>query len=100
MTYSVRLARFAVEDMIALDSWLAEEAGQHVADAYLERVFARMMTLRDFPTRGTPRESLGSNVRSLTFERRLIILYEITAKTVLILRVVSGQRDLAALSIA
>lgn len=97
MTYTVRLARLAVEDMVALDGWIVAEARQEVADAYLERVYARIAKLRDFPFRGTPREDLGQGVRSLSFERRLIIAYLVIDDLVLILRVAGSQRDLSAL---
>lgn len=96
MKHDIRLGAFAITDLIALKQWVAREAGQRVAKAYLDRVEAKIAALADFPDRGTPRGNLGPRVRTLAFERRLIIAYHVEALTATVLRVVSTARDLGA----
>lgn len=94
MTRSVRLGALAVADLVALHRWVRAEAGQATADAYLDRIEVRIATLADFPDRGTLRDDLAPGLRTLAFERRLVIAYLVAAETVTVLRVVSGARDL------
>ena len=83
--------------MLALHQWIEDEAGEAIADAYLDRLEAKCWSLCDFPGRGTPRVGIGDGIRSITFERRLIIFYRVERQVLLILRIVSGARDLTAL---
>lgn len=94
MTHHIRLGPLVMADLVALHRWVRDEADQATADDYLDRVEARIATLADFPARGTPRDDLAPGLRTLAFERRLIIAYGVTEGTVTILRVVSGARDL------
>lgn len=94
MSWCIELSPLAKHDLRALHRWVEDLADEEVADAYLERVAARIDTLAHFPRRGTPRSDLGFGVRSLPFERRLLIAYQINEATVTILRVISGARDI------
>jgi toxin ParE1/3/4 len=65
-----------------------------------ERVVVRIATatdrLVDFPRSGPARPELGEDIRSLVVGSHLV-LYRVMPDRVLILRVVHGARDLAAL---
>ena len=93
MTYSLRFLQIARDDLIALHTWVEGEADAVVADAYLERIEARCWNLTEFPNRGTPRDDLMPGVRSLSFERRILIFYRVEGLLVEIMRVVSGARE-------
>ena len=97
MTHQVRLSALAIEDLAALRQWIEGQSDRQIADAYLARIEARLASLSDFPARGTPRDDLAPGIRTLSFERRLVIAYAVQARTVLVLRVISGQRELAPL---
>lgn len=97
MTHEIRLSALAIEDLLALHDWIASQADRRTADAYLDRVEMRLAALGDFPERGTPRDDLALGLRTLSFERRLVIAYQVGEAQVLVLRVISGQRELAPL---
>jgi toxin ParE1/3/4 len=94
VSHAVRLSPLAIADLIALHGWVVEQADRATADGYLARIEARLAALADFPHRGTPRGDLGPGVRTLAFERRLVIAYRAEDAVVTVLRVVSGARDL------
>lgn len=97
MSLTVRLSEVAVNDLTALRNWVAEIADEQTALAYVDRVAAKFATLSDFPRRGQSRPEVGPDIRSISFERRLIIFYRIDNEEVWIERIVSGARDLGQL---
>lgn len=97
MTHGVALTPLAIEDLIALHRWVSDEAGPSTAAGYLDRIEARIAALAEFSGRGTPRDDLADGVRTLTFERRLVIAYRVEPGTVTVLRVIGAMRELAPL---
>lgn len=95
MTYGVQLSALAIEDLIALHQWVSAEADIPTADGYLARIEERIAALADFPHRGSPRDDLIAGLRTLTFERRLLIAYSVDGKIVTVQRVINALRDLA-----
>lgn len=95
MTYDVQLSALAIEDLIALHQWVNVEADIPTADGYLARIEERIAALADFPNRGSPRDDLVAGLRTLTFERRLLIAYSVDRKIVTVQRVINAFRDLA-----
>ncbi|PJG45898.1 plasmid stabilization protein [Sphingobium sp. LB126] len=95
MTYDVQLSALAIEDLIALHQWVSVEADIPTADGYLSRIEERIAALADFPHRGSPRDDLVAGLRTLTFERRLLIAYNVDGKVVTVQRVINALRDLA-----
>lgn len=94
MTYAVQLSALAIEDLIALHQWVSAEADIPTADGYLARIEERMAALGNFPHRGSPRDDLIVGLRTLTFERRLLIAYNVEGKVVTVQRVINALRDL------
>lgn len=92
--YQVRLSALAVDDLVALHRWVAVRADRPTADAYLYRIEARVLALDTYPDRGTPRDDLVPGLRTLGFERRLVIAYRVAGHTVEILRIIDGAREL------
>lgn len=95
MIYAVQLSPLAIEDLIDLHRWVSGEADTATADGYLDRIEERIAKLSRFPNRGTPRDDLIAGLRTLTFERRLVIAYMPDGETVTVLRVINAARDLA-----
>jgi toxin ParE1/3/4 len=92
--YRVLIRPLAKADLLEIQSWLKDVAGVEAAVAYLNRLQLHIATLENFPQRGTPRPKAGVGVRSITFERRLIVGYRVMDHEVWVERVVSGARDL------
>jgi len=97
MSHQVRLSELAISDLVALHHWITAEADAAIAGEYIDRIEIRIAALVDFPDRGTPRNDLAPGLRTLSFERRLLIAYRVDGGTVLVLRVISAQRELAPL---
>ena len=94
MTYEVQLSALVIEDLISLHQWVSVEADNPTADSYLARIEERIAALADFPHRGSPRDDLIAGLRTLTFERRLLIAYSVDGKIVTVQRVINALRDL------
>lgn len=94
MTYDVQLSALAIEDLISLHQWVSAEADIPTADGYLARIEERIAALADFPHRGSPRDDLIAGLRTLTFERRLLIAYSVDGGVVTVQRVINALRDL------
>ena len=97
MTVTVAVSPRARRDLVVLHRWIHDAADEKTADGYFRRIDALIRSLRDFPDRGTPRPDIRSGMRTITFERRVIVAYEVGARTVDILRVVDARRDWPAL---
>ncbi|RYM09630.1 type II toxin-antitoxin system RelE/ParE family toxin [Sphingobium cupriresistens] len=94
MIYDVQLSALAIEDLIALHQWVSAEADIPTADGYLARIEERIAALADFPHRGSSRDDLIAGLRTLTFERRLLIAYSVDGQVVTVQRVINALRDL------
>ena len=95
----VDISPTAYADLEALNAYIEGEAGRDVADAYDARVRAKIATLVNFPNRGTDRSVLGEGYRSITFERRLIIVYRVESEVAAVIRVLSAEHDLHGLTL-
>lgn len=89
----VRFLPTATDDLFDIAMWIAERADWDVARDYVARVEAACRRLAHFPLRGTPRDELGPGMRSIPFERRLVIVYRIEDETVEIIRCLASGRD-------
>lgn len=92
----VEFAEQASDDLTMLGGWIAERADEATANRYLDRLTAACDTLAMYPRRGTPQDGLAPGLRSITFERRVLIAYRVEPNRVLILRLIRTARDIAA----
>ena len=53
--FEIVLSEQAIEDIISIGRWIAEEADRETANAYVSRIEAFCFKFGDFPRRGTPR---------------------------------------------
>ena len=83
----------ARSDLFAIYDWITVQADPETAYAYTSRIEAFALCLRYFPNRGTPRSDLGSGLRSVTFERRVIVAYRVGQGAVFIVRLLGAARD-------
>ena len=80
-----------------LHAYIAADAGDVRASAYLGRLETACLWPGAFPQRGRAPEDLGMGMRPIVFEGRAAIIYRVTNDAVEILGVYFGGRDLTAL---
>jgi toxin ParE1/3/4 len=93
MKFSVSFRPEAESDLFNLYDYIADEAGPVVAGGYIDRIEEACMTLATFPERGTGREDIRPGLRTVGFERRATIVFQVVEREVVIVRVLYGGRD-------
>jgi toxin ParE1/3/4 len=91
--HEVSFRPLAEADLFALYRHIAEAADRGVAGAYIERIEAACLALETAPERGTRRDDLRPGLRVIGFERRATILFQVTGREVVILRILYGGQD-------
>ena len=91
--FEVSFRPLAEADLFGLYRYIAEESGQAVAGGYIDRIEAACMALETFPARGTQRDDILPGLRTVGFERRATILFQVKEAEVVILRILYGGRD-------
>lgn len=81
-------------DINALYDWIAVRGGAATAITYVGNVQEKAERLVGSPGIGTPHPELGSTVKSVTYRRRTVILYQPDGDAIEILRILHGGRDL------
>lgn len=95
MALEVRFAEEAEDDLVETYVYIAERDGTERAEAVDRRLRAACAKLADFPSRGSPHDELAPGLRSVPFERRATIYYQVTAQTVDIMHIAWAGRDAA-----
>ncbi|MCO6050423.1 type II toxin-antitoxin system RelE/ParE family toxin [Mesorhizobium sp. RP14(2022)] len=90
----VRFGREAENDLLSIYDFIADAAGETTAARFIARVEQAVLALESFSDRGRRRDDLSSGIRSLAFERRLTIFYQVSSASVDIVRVLYAGRDL------
>ena len=85
----------ARDDPYAIYDWIAEQADLDTAFAYTARIEAFALRLSHYPNRGTPRLNPALGLRTVTFERRVIVAYRVNLRAVHIVRLIPAARDFA-----
>lgn len=91
--YEVSFRPLAAADLIALYEYIAEQAGTAVAGGYIDRIEAACLSLATFPERGTQRDDIRLGLRTIGFERRATVAFQVLQNEVVILRIFYGGRD-------
>jgi len=85
----------AEADLFALYDYIAGNAGRAVAGTYIDRIEAACLALETFPRRGTRRDDIRKGLRTMGFERRATIVFQVLKTEVVIVRILFGGRDYA-----
>jgi toxin ParE1/3/4 len=83
----------AEADLLELYDYVADEAGHAVAGAYIDRIEAACLVLETFPERGTRRDHVRPGLRTMGFERRATIVFQVRKSDVVIVRIFHGGRN-------
>lgn len=94
MKHKIEFSPEALGDLIDLYDYIASRDGAERAIGYIDRIEDCCHNLSAFPDRGMKREDLRLGLRILSFERRAVIAFQITAEKVTILRILYGGRNL------
>ena len=91
--YEVGFRPLAEADLSGIYRHIAREAGHEIAAGYIDRIEAACMGLEIFPKRGTARDDIRPGLRTMGFERRATIVFQVKRTEVVIVRVFYGGQD-------
>ncbi|MEO3433738.1 type II toxin-antitoxin system RelE/ParE family toxin [Inquilinus sp. CAU 1745] len=86
----------AVEDLQSIYLHIASDSPES-ADRFVREIEARCEILREVPEIGVSRSDLLEGARILTFRRRVVIVYRLSAGKIDVLRIFYGGRDYEAI---
>lgn len=96
MRLPVGYAQDARNDLSSIFRYIASDNPVR-AQSYTNELAKACLKIGDLPEMGRRREDLGEGLRSFSFRKRQVIIYEILADRVEILRIFSAGQDLGAL---
>lgn len=99
-SYTVKLTEDAVRDLEDIYNYIAAHDASDKADYVLDSMDKAIESLASFPERGSfPKEFLALGIREYrqTFFKPYRVIYRILARTVYVLLIVDGRRDMASL---
>ena len=96
MTYTVRFAPEASDQLVALEKYIAMAASAQVAAAYVEAIVTYCEGIAVFPHRGSARDDLMAGLRTTSFRKRVVIGFFVDerARLVTIAGVFYGGQDI------
>ena len=95
MSYALVIHAEAAAELEAIYDYIADRAGPDVGWAYIDGVRQFLDALRDFPERGTIRESgAAAGLRVIGYRRRLGIAFKVGDDAVVILGFSYAGRDM------
>ena len=81
-------------DLLDIWNYYARAAGPHTADNIVRKISEACRLLEDHPLGGRARDEIRPNLRSITAQPYVIFYRLGEARTVEIVRVIDGRRDL------
>lgn len=91
--HEIRFAPEALQQLEDLEAYIAAARSPVAAADYVDSIISYCEALQHFPRRGTQRDDLRANLRTLGFRRRVTILFEVTDDVVNIIGIYYGGRD-------
>jgi len=92
VAYRITFHALAADDLDRIDDFIAQDSPER-AIAFVRRIRKHCLSLATMPERGPARDDLAPGVRTLSFERRVTIIYRIEGELVRILRVLYAGQD-------
>ena len=97
MAHKIVFAPEARDDLRQIYLFIAEQAGDARALAYVERIEVYCAGFSTFPQRGLRRDDLLPGLRIVGFEQRVSIAFPVTTGLVTLDRIFDGGQDLGVL---
>jgi toxin ParE1/3/4 len=92
VSYEVIFSRGAEADLNEIEQYLALRFSERNAEKYIERIVAHCRSLALAPYRGTQRDDVRSGLRTIGFEGRVTILFQVQPNKIIILGIFYGGR--------
>lgn len=86
----------AEADLAEIWAYIAEDS-EDAASRWLEKIMNTLALAQDFPMSGVERNQLAQGLRAM-FQGNYVLYYVFTETEVILVRVLHGARDVAALS--
>ncbi|MEO6215615.1 MAG: type II toxin-antitoxin system RelE/ParE family toxin [Sphingomonas sp.] len=83
--------------LVQLYHYIAREASPAIAAGFTDAIVDQCESLHHFPNRGTPRDDIRPGLRTITFRRRVVIAYAVSADAVTIVGIFYGGQDYEAI---
>ncbi len=96
MVHRVVFSAEAEAQLIAIYEYIANQASPLVALRFTQAIAARCEKLKNMPRRGTRRDDLRPDLRTIGFRRRVTLAFAVDERTVTIVGIFYGGRDVAA----
>jgi len=95
VTYSVRLEKDAIEQLVAIEAYVAAEADPLTAAGFVDRILDTCAGLRVFPYRGRARDDVWDGLRITGYRKRVTIAFTVdeATKTVGVVGIFYGGQD-------
>ncbi|BCH30430.1 hypothetical protein MesoLjLc_23600 [Mesorhizobium sp. L-8-10] len=93
MTHTVRFTPEALNQLDELETHIAGVGSPRMAARYVDSIVDYCENLRTFPHRGMRRDDIRPGLRTLGFQRRVTIAFEVADGTVNIAGVFYGGQD-------
>lgn len=93
MNSTLRFLPEALEQLEALEAFIAQAASPRRAAHYIDAILRYCEKLTTFPQRGVKRDDLRPGMRTVGFKRRVTILFSVTKDTVTILGIYYGGQN-------
>lgn len=93
MSHDLRFTPEALDQLQALEEYIAEASSARRATDYVEAILDFCGRLRTYPLRGTVRDDLRAGLRTIGFRRRVTILFDVTDNIVTIIGIYYGGRQ-------
>ncbi|MEP7331827.1 MAG: type II toxin-antitoxin system RelE/ParE family toxin [Terracoccus sp.] len=95
MTYRVRFAREAADQLEDLYGYISRSATPAISAGYVDAIVEHCEGLAVFPHRGQSREDLRPGLRTVSYRKRVVIAFSVdeAIKQVTILGVFYGGQD-------
>lgn len=83
----------ADEDLETIYNFIAEDSPQR-SIAFVRKLRKFCLGLDDVPMRGRSRDDLAPGVRTITFQKRVIVAYRLLGDDLTVLRLIYAGRDM------
>ena len=93
MTLDVAFNEGAWLDYDEIYAWIADHSDAETANRYLSRLLDFCDSLSEFPLRGPRREDLMPGIRTIVFENKALVVYQVDGREVRIVRILHKGRD-------
>jgi toxin ParE1/3/4 len=99
VTYRVRFAPEAIDQLVALRRYIAAAATPTIADNYAESIVSYCEGLGMFPHGGSAREDIRPGLRTSSFKKRVVVAYAVDdeARALTVVGLFYGGQDFESL---